>query len=139
MSAEEAPPADEGTSEGTPAEEEPEEVLTPRSARKKRLLAKLRVTDGMINYFAEQAEVEPDEAERRIRAHGGDLVAALQEYIAAVDVPLEEGEEIPVEGYEEWRARSGWDDLEPRPSPGGEGVDGEGEAAAATPPAPEGD
>ena len=68
MSAEEAPPADEGTPEGLPADEEPEEVLTPRSARKKRLLAKLRVTDGMINYFAEQADVEPDEAERRIRA-----------------------------------------------------------------------
>ena len=58
MSAEEAPPADEGTPEGLPADEEPEEVLTPRSARKKRLLAKLRVTDGMINYFAEQADVE---------------------------------------------------------------------------------
>ena len=137
MSAEEAPPADEGTSEGLPADEEPEEGTDARSARKKRLLAKLRVTDGMINYFAEQADVEPDEAERRIRAHGGDLVAALKEYIAAVDVPSRMVRRSP------WRdTKSGargvvgttWN-----PSPGGEWVDGEGEAVTATPPAPEGD
>ena len=86
------------------------EVLTPRSARRKRLLAKVRVTEYQINYVAEQCELEPGEAERRLRHHGGDVVAVLREHLAREDVDPED-DDAPIEGYEEWLRRNDFDDC----------------------------
>ena len=99
-----------GRDEGAEEEEEEEEVLTPRSARQKRLLAKVRVTEYQINYVAEQCELEPGEAERRLRHHGGDVVAVLREHLAREDVDPED-DDAPIEGYEEWLRRNDFDDC----------------------------
>jgi|MDSW01.3.fsa_nt_gb hypothetical protein len=108
-----APPPEDGDAEdaeGAEEEEEEEEVLTPRSARQKRLLAKVRVTEYQINYVAEQCELEPGEAERRLRHHGGDVVAVLREHLAREDVDPED-DDAPIEGYEEWLRRNDFDDC----------------------------
>lgn len=48
---------------------------------RERELAAVKVAPGDVDLLAAEAEVDKKAAERRLREHGGDLVAALKSYL----------------------------------------------------------